>query len=74
MKHEAQNVDTLRFDIKLSTNNWAKIADYELVMCAYVIDGDSIYYLSSETEATAVPKTITYNKITSPQAEQAPAI
>jgi hypothetical protein len=72
IKHEAQNVDTLRFDIKLSTSNWAKIADYELVMCAYVIDGESIYYLSSETEATSTPSTITYNKITTPQTEEAP--
>lgn len=72
IKHEAQDVDTLRFDIKLSTANWAKIADYELVMCAYVIEGESVYYLSSETDTTTVPNTITYNKIITPQAEEAP--
>ena len=72
IKHEAQDVDTLRFDIKLSTANWSKIADYELVMCAYVIEGESVYYLSSETDTTAVPNTITYNKIITPQTEEAP--
>ncbi len=74
VKKEAQDVDTLRFDIKLSTSRWDAIGDYELVMCAYVIDGENVYYLSSETEVATTPYTITYNKITKPQDEEAPII
>ncbi len=72
VRKEAQDLDTLRFDITLKASNWDAIADYELVMCAYVIDGESIYYLTGEERVDTIPATITYNKIKNPQKEEAP--
>lgn len=72
IRKEAQNVDTTRFDITLNASNWNEIADYDLVMCAYVIEGDNIYYLDGEKSMESVPATITYNKITKKYNEETP--
>ena len=60
---EAQDIDTLRFDIKLSSGNWNAIADRELIMCAYVIENDSVSYLGNDNIQSSTPQAITYNQI-----------
>ncbi len=51
-----------RFDIKISANDWTNIANTPLVMCAYIIDGDKLTYICSETNTeTATP--ICYNQL-----------
>ncbi len=51
-----------RFDIKMSASNWESIADTPLIMCAYLIDGDNVSYICSETNTeNAIP--FSYNQI-----------
>ncbi len=51
-----------RFDIKISSNDWTKTGDTPLIMCAYVIDGDKITYVCSETN-TETATSICYNQL-----------
>lgn len=51
-----------RFDIKISANDWTNIKDTPLVMCAYIIDGEKVSYICTETNLeNASP--ISYNQI-----------
>ena len=63
VKAEASTFLTNRFDIKIKTNDWSKIADNPFIMCAYVIDNGKVSYLVSENQSTRQAQFITYNQI-----------
>ena len=51
-----------RFDIKISANDWTKAGDTPLIICTYVIDGDKITYICSETN-TEIATPICYEQL-----------
>ena len=63
VKTEASTFLTNRFDIKIKTNDWSKIADNPFIMCAYVIDNGKVSYLVSENQSARQAQFITYNQI-----------
>ncbi len=57
-----KDTDYPRFDIKISANDWTKVADAPLIMCAYIIDREKLTYICSDTNLeTATP--ICYNQL-----------
>ncbi len=50
------------FEIKMVSANWSAIADVNVILCAYVIEGDKVSYICGN-EATDAAVAITYNAI-----------
>lgn len=63
VKREVDSVETRRFDICLSFDDWSSIADYEFLMCAYVIEGNKVYYICNENTPLEEATYISYNSI-----------
>lgn len=66
IKKETQALSTRRFDIRLTTSDWSKIADYEFAMCAYVIEDERVTYLCSEGAPQNDVTLVSYNRIINP--------
>ena len=61
LKMEMKESALDRFDIKLTTRSWESMADYQVVMCAYLHEGDKITYICSEEAHYAQALPISYN-------------
>jgi len=59
---DVSSIVTPRFDIKISSSNWEGLKDESIILCAYVIDRESISYICHQ-EATINASPITYNTI-----------
>ena len=56
------NEDYSRFDIRITANDWTNILDTPLVMCCYVVEGEKVTYICSNTNTDgAIP--ISYNHL-----------
>ena len=61
LKMEMKESALDRFDIKLTTRSWESMADYQVVICAYLHEGDKITYICSEEAHYAQALPISYN-------------
>ena len=50
------------FEIKMVSANWAAIADVNVILCAYVIEGEKVSYICGDTASEAAVA-VTYNGI-----------
>ena len=56
------NEDYSRFDIRITANDWTNILDTPLVMCCYIVEGEKVTYICSNTNTDgAIP--ISYNHL-----------
>lgn len=51
------------FEIKMVSSNWSAIADVDIILCAYIIEGDEVSYICSKTETTDSAVAVTYNQV-----------
>jgi hypothetical protein len=61
IKKEMKESSLERFDIKLTTRSWEAMADYQVVMCAYLHEGDKISYICNEKSPDTQALPISYN-------------
>ena len=49
--------------IIMRTNDWSKYADRGVIMCAYILENNTVSYICTEDTATSAAISVTYNEI-----------
>lgn len=57
-----KNTNYPRFDLKVSSSNWSNSADTPLIICAYIVEGDKLTYICTNTNSPTATS-ITYSQL-----------